>query len=170
MKKLLVLSVLVTMNVFGAERVLVNDNKKMEVEFNSTTVRCSAIGYGTSELKITLKGLDGWTLFDHSNFRAGDLIDSPCMTAGQCTRTPKSLGVSIEDILANGDKTETVVVNRQIVEVKVVTKDESGAENCTRHIEERLATTVTRADSNGVIKFTHLRGGLEETFPLSVCQ
>ncbi|MBC7539403.1 MAG: hypothetical protein H7281_11325, partial [Bacteriovorax sp.] len=49
-------------------------------------------------------------------------------------------------------------------------KDESGADVCSRHIEERLATTVTRADSNGKIKFSHLRFGLAETFPLSVCQ
>ncbi|MBC7540410.1 MAG: hypothetical protein H7281_16420, partial [Bacteriovorax sp.] len=168
MKKLLVLGVLVTMNVFSAERVLVNDNKKMDAELNSTTVRCSMIGYGSSELKITLKGLDGWTLFDHSNFRAGDSVDSPCMTAGQCKRFPKSSGFSIDDILANGDKTETVVVNRQIIEVKEVSKDESGADVCSRHIEERLATTVTRADSNGKIKFSHLRFGLAETFPLSV--
>lgn len=171
MKKLLALGLLVTMNVFGAERVLINDSKKMEAELNSTTVRCSAIGYGSSELKINLKGLDGFTLFDHSNINAGDISGEPCMTAGTCKPFPtSSLGLSVDDILASGDRTETVVVNRQIVEVKTVVKDDKGADVCSRHIEERLQTTVNRADGNGKIKFFHLRSGLYEDFPLSVCQ
>lgn len=170
MKKLLVLGVMVTMNVFGAERVLINDDKKMEAELNATTVRCSAIGYGVSELKINLKGLDGWTLFDHSNINAGDISGEPCMTAGACKRAPKLPGLSINDILATGDRSEVIVVSRQIVEVKEISKDENGVDVCSRHIEERLATSVNRASGDGKIKFTHVRWGLEETFPLSVCQ
>lgn len=171
MKKLLALGLLVTMNVFGAERVLISDSKKMEAELNRATVRCSAIGYGSSELKINLKGLDGFTLFDHSNINAGDISGEPCMTAGTCKPFAKSpFGLSVEDILGNGDRTETVVVNRQIVEVKSVVKNDEGVDICSRHIEERLQTNINRADANGQIKFYHLRSGLHENFPLSVCQ
>ena len=171
MKKLLVLGALLTLNAFGAERILINDSKQMDAELNVSTVRCSAIGYGGSELKVSLKGLDGWTLFDHSNINKGDLSGQPCMTAGLCKMFPgQKVALSISDILAGGDRTETVVVRRQIVEVKEVTKDAKNKDVCSRHIEERLATEVTKADGTGKIKFNHLRFGIEETFPLSVCQ
>jgi len=170
MKKLLVLGALFTMNVFGTERVLINDSKKMEAELNSATVRCSKIGYGGRELKISLKGLDGWTLFNHSNVALGD-FGGPCMTAGMCKFNKNdNFGFEITDIIGNGDKTETVVVSRQIVEVKDITKNAAGTEVCSRHIEERLAAEVDRADGTGKIAFYHLRSGLDEVFPLSVCQ
>lgn len=170
MKKLLVLGAVFTMNVFGAERVLINDSKTMEAELNATTVRCSMIGYGARELKISLKGLDGWTLFNHSNIALGD-FGGPCMTAGMCKfNSSAKKGFEISDIIGSGDRIETVVVKRQIVEVKDIIKDESGAEFCSRHIEERLATSVARSDGKSKIVFRHLRSGLSELLPLSVCQ
>lgn len=170
MKNLLILGVLVTMNVFGAERVLISDSKITDVELNTDTVRCSAKGYGLAELKVNIKGLDGWTLFNHSNIKAGDLAGQPCMTAGACRGFGNDNGLSIDDILNGSVRTEKIKVNRQIIEVKNIGKDENGTDVCFRHIEERLQTSVSRGSANGSIKFSHLRSGLDETFPLAVCQ
>lgn len=168
MKKILLL-VLVSSNLMAAERVLISDSKITDVELNNTSVRCSAIGYGAAELKINIKGLDGWTLFDHSNVRAGDLEGQPCMTAGACKQFGNRSGLSIDDILSGGTNTQRIRVNRQIVEVKELSKDENGIDVCFRHIEEHLQTSVLRGDGTGRINFTHLRSGLAETFPASVC-
>lgn len=160
----------------AAERVLLSDSKVTDVTLNKTSVRCSAFGYGLAELKINIPVLDGWTLFDHSNVRAGDLIDEPCMTAGACRRGPGKNGFSIEDILGSTDavRVERIKVKRLIVEVKNLSKDENGNEVCLRHIEERLQADVPRANGQGegqdVVHFAHLRSGLDETFPVRVCQ
>ncbi|MDD4976277.1 MAG: hypothetical protein PHY93_18105, partial [Bacteriovorax sp.] len=150
MKKLLILALFST-NLLAAERVLISDSKVTDVELNRTSVRCSRFGYGVSELKIAIKGLDGWTIFDHSNINAGDLAKDPCMTAGACERFVDKK-MSVDDILSGGERTEQITVNRQIVELKEVTKNESGIEVCSRHIEERLQTSVNRGDANGKIQ------------------
>lgn len=159
-------------NLIAAERVLVSDTKVTDVTLNTTSVRCSAIGYRMPELKINIKALDGWTLFDHSNVRAGDFAGQPCMTAGTCKFSGDGEGLSIDDILfgETRSRVERIKVHRQIVEVKVIGKNENDADVCLRHIEERLQANVGRGDGNGVIKFSHLRSGLAENFPLSVCQ
>ena len=165
-----VLGTFLSLNAFSAERVLLSDSKITNVELNAETVRCSAKGYGLAELKVSIKGLDGWTLFNHSNIKAGDLAGQPCMTAGICNEFGAGNGLSIGDILNGGVRTEKIKVNRQIIEIKNIGKDENGADVCFRNIEERLQTTISRGTSNGVIKFSHQRSGLLETFPLSVCQ
>ncbi|MGZ3787679.1 MAG: hypothetical protein ACXVLQ_04110 [Bacteriovorax sp.] len=170
MKKLIILSALMSLNTFSAERVLISDSKVADVELDTSSVRCSKIGYSVAELKINIKALDGWTLFDHSNINLGDFPGEPCMTAGTCAGGPGNGRLSIDDILSGGTRTESIKINRQIVEVKEASKDEQGADICLRHIEERLQTSVTRGDGNGNIAFTHKRAGLSESFPLSVCQ
>lgn len=170
MKKLLVLSLMVTMNAFASERVLISDSKETDVELNTSTVRCSAIGYGASELKINVKELDGWTLFDHSNINAGDFQGEPCMTAGRCKFRNGKNGLEIDDILAGSTRVERIKVFRQIVEVKDLAKDENGNDICNRHIQEHLQTKVNRGNAAEKIEFKHTRSGLFETFPASVCQ
>ena len=174
MKKLLFISAtaLLTLNLMAAERILISDSKITDVTMNRTSIRCSQLGYGLAELKINIPALDGWTIFDHSNINAGDFQGEPCMTAGACKRNAKLPGFSIEDILGvpEQERTERIKVNRKIVEVKDLGKDENGNDICNRHIEERLATDVGRGDGNGRIQFTHVRFGLEQTFPASVCQ
>ncbi|MFA6238949.1 MAG: hypothetical protein WC635_16550 [Bacteriovorax sp.] len=170
MKKIMTLSLLFTFNVFSAERVLLTDSKHANVKLDPSTVRCSAFGYGMAELKINIKDLDGWTLFDHSNINSGDRSRVPCMTAGSCKKFDGDKGFSVEDILNGANESEHILIDRQVVEVKVVSKDENGKDVCSRHIEERLSTSVTRGDQSGVINFHHIRSGLFETFPILVCQ
>lgn len=173
MKKLLFLA-LISTNLMAAERVLISDSKVSDVTLNRTSIRCSALGYGLAELKINIPALDGWTVFDHSNINAGDFQGAPCMTAGACRRFQNDKGFTIEDILGTSpgqseERVETVKVNRKLVEVKELSKDEAGNDICVRHIEERLQADVGRGDGNGKIHFTHLRSGLVENFPVSVC-
>jgi hypothetical protein len=170
MKKHLLL-LLISTNVMATERVLISDSKITDVELSNTSVRCSAIGYRMPELKINIKGLDGWTIFDHSNIKAGDFQGQPCMTAGFCKYSEEDkTGFSIDDILSGGIRTERLKIHRKIVEVKNVDKDQKGNDICKRHIEERLQTTVNRGDGSGKITFNHFRWGINETFPLSACQ
>jgi hypothetical protein len=172
MKKFLFIALFFTNHLMASERILISDSKVSDVTINNTSIRCSALGYGMAELKINIPALDGWTVFDHSNINAGDFGGQPCMTAGACRRNAKTGGFSIDDILGvpSQERVETVKVNRKLVEVKELSKDESGNDICVRHIEERLLANVNRGDGNGVIRFTHLRSGLIENFPVSVCQ
>ncbi len=172
MKKYLLFALLsLTTQLIAAERILISDSKVTDVTLNNSSVRCSALGYGLAELKINIPALDGWTLFDHSNINAGDFPGEPCMTAGACKAFSRG-GFSIEDILGTVESTkvERLKINRQIVEVKDLGKDEQGNSICERHIEERLQTAVSKADGLSVIRFKHTRAGLHETFPASVCR
>jgi hypothetical protein len=160
-----------TLSIFASERILLSDSKIATIELNQTNVRCSAIGYGLAELKVNIKALDGWTLFNHSNINSGDLQGLPCMTAGACKRFDNDKnGLSIEDIILSGTRTETIKVNRQIVEVKTKMKNEENMDVCHRRVEERLQTSVTRENGNGKINFTHVRFGIDENFPLEFCK
>ncbi len=169
MKKIIILGMFLAMNAYGAERVLLSDFKDAAVTLNESSVRCSAFGYGMAELKVNIKALDGWTLFDHSNVRQGDFRGQPCMTAGAC-RPFGDPGFSVEDILGTSSRTENIRVFRKIVEVKNRSKNEAGNDICLRHIEERLLTQVNRGDFKGKIQFNHVRSGIEEVFPISICQ
>lgn len=171
MKKWLLIALLTTQTM-AAERVLISDSKVTDVTLNKISVRCSALGYGMAELKINIPALDGWTLFDHSNINLGDFPGEPCMTAGVCTRRANAPGFSIEDILGNVEnvKVERLKINRKIVEVKLLAKDDNGNDICIRQIHERLETDVPREDGQGVIHFKHARHGLDESFPARVCQ
>lgn len=170
MKKLLLLALFST-NLLAAERVLLSDSLVTDVVLNTSSVRCTVVGYSMPELKINIKGLDGWTIFDHTNIKAGDFSGSPCMTAGYCPLFGGNDGFKVEDIISTGERTERIKINREIVEVKLIQDKPSSDEKvCSRHIEERLKTAVTRADGTSDIQFKHTRTGVYEIFPLSVCE
>ena len=147
----------------NSERVLLSDSKTFTTEVSTTTVRCSEKGYGRQELKISLSGLDGWTLFDHSNANVGDIVE-PCMTAGMCKASPTGPGFSIDDLVQNKPGIETVTVARKVTEVKIESKDENNQDICVRSLREDLVTSVRG------IAFHHSRGGFDQNFPISVCQ
>lgn len=151
---------------FGAERVLLADSKTITTEVSNATVRCSAFGYGMSELKINLHGLDGWTLFDHSNLRVGDVSGEPCMTAGACRDFGSDSGFSIDDLVKGKPGLETITVDRRVIEVKQVLKQapELGGDICVRSLREELHTVI-----RGVV-FNHQRAGESQNFPLKACQ
>jgi hypothetical protein len=148
----------------SSERVLLSDAKTFATEVSLETVRCSQIGYGNEELKINLAGLDGWTLFDHSNINAGDLAGQPCMTAGICKQPWNNNGHTIDEVVQNRPGTETVTVLRKLIEVKTETKNADNIDVCQRSIREELATTVRG------VAFHHTRMGFDQDFPIEVCR
>lgn len=156
------LAVLMSSSVMAGERVILKDQKTFEVEVNQTTVRCSARGYGLEELKINIKDLDGWTLFDHSNILFGDFIGLPCMTAGLCSFSGGEDGLNVDDVVQNNPRTETIVVSREVIESRHV-KNDGNDKICSRSLMEKLHTTV------GGVKFDHQRGSTLEKLPLAAC-
>lgn len=168
MKKNLLVAALLTMTSYSwagvLERVILQDAKTSTAEVSVATVRCSAIGYGGEELKINLAGLDGWTLFDHSNSGFGDINGEPCMTAGLCKTPWGGDGFSVEDVIQNNPATEMVTVLRTVKEVKVETRDQHNREVCQRSLHEELQTTIRG------IRFHHLRSGFDQNFPVEVCR
>ena len=162
---LLGLSVLVLLGVSQAEaknssRVILADSKTFVAEVSEKTVRCSELGYGSGLLKINLVGLDGWTLFDHTNSHVGEFGD-PCMAAGACRVGDSTVA---EFINKGGPGTEIVTVQRTVLEHKLETKDQNGQDVCMRSLQEDLSTSI-RGE-----KFLHTRYGAEQIFSIEVCR
>ncbi|MEQ1721984.1 MAG: hypothetical protein ABL930_02330 [Pseudobdellovibrio sp.] len=139
------------------------DSKTFVTEVSLTTVRCSQIGYGFPELKINLSGLDGWTVFDHTNSHVGE-FGEPCMTAGVCKRGTAGRGFSINDLIQDNPGNEVVTVQRQLIERKYESKDQDNVEVCIRSLTENLSSSVRG------IKFQHSRSGAEQTFAIEACR
>lgn len=158
-------SVLVLVAVSPAEakhssRVILADSKTFITEISDHTVRCSDLGYGSGFLKINLVGLDGWTLFDHTNSHVGEFGD-PCMAAGAC----RVGDASVQNFINKGGLgTEVVTVSRVVQEHKTEKKDQSGQDVCVRSLQEDLSTTI-RGE-----RFLHMRAGADQTFSVEVCR
>ena len=163
MKKLLMLAVLVSGNLWAGERVILKDSKIIEQEVSNDTVRCSPIGYGMfSELKINMQALDGWTLFDHTNISFGDK-NIACMTAGKCKGPAIKNGFDLDDLIQSNPRVERVEVHREVVEVRTIIESANSFKICQRRLVENLKTNI------GGIKFTHTRGGAEQDLPEDAC-
>lgn len=162
---LLLLSLITSLTSFAGERVILEDSKAMTAKIDRTHVRCSARGYGLAELKINLEGLDGWTLFDHTNDQFGDRTGLPCMTAGACKAEwdPEGGGFSIDDIIQGNERTEKIVVHRKVTEIRQLSIDD-GQQVCIRLLRENIDTVV------GGVPFTHVRVGAEDKFPARACR
>lgn len=143
-----------------SERIILSDSKTFATEISQATVRCSNLGYGAGFLKINLAGLDGWTLFDHTNSHVGE-FGEPCMAAGRCMEwDPKP----ILDFIDNRPATETVTVHRQVIEIKREIKDQNGQDVCERSLREDLSSVIRGT------QFLHSRHGAQQDFPIEVCR
>jgi hypothetical protein len=166
MKKILIIAaVLASMNAWAkdSQRLILADAKTFITEVSTTTVRCSDLGYGNLQLKINLSGLDGWTVFDHSNNYLGE-FGEPCMTAGSCKTAWRKDGYNVADIVQDKPGSEVITVVRQLIESKTESKDEAGVDVCIRSLTENINTTVRG------IKFAHTRSGADQTFHIEVCR
>lgn len=146
----------------ASERILLQDSKTLMAEINANTLRCSAIGYGATELKINLKGLDGWTILDHSNARFGEFNGEPCMTAGRCKEFSEN-GFDLDQILQTHSGSEKVIVYRTLQESKYPALNHQGEEVCHREVSEILKAKIAGID------FDHRRS-FTEVFTLRACQ
>ena len=162
---IMTIALLGTFNAWAkdSQRVILADSKTFLTEVSNTTVRCSEIGYGSKELKINLSGLDGWTLFDHTNSLAGE-FGEPCMTAGLCKRVPNGPGFNIGDLVQDNPGSELITVSRNVIESKNEGKDTENNDVCVRSLTENLTTSVRG------IKFKHTRYGESQNFPVEVCR
>ena len=97
------------------------------VAVNASSVRCSALGYGSLELKVDVIDLDWAAAFNHRQLGEG----KPCMTAGVCggSLTPAKLRAAGE-----GD----IPTNLLVVHKEVATLDRARG-TCTRELVEELS-------------------------------
>ena len=151
----------------AGSRIILKDNKTTETMVSTETVRCSAVGYGASLLKINISALDGWTLFDHSNSQFGE-FGEPCMSAGQCKAPWIPEGLTVDGLIQNKPGLEKVTIDREVIELKHVGQINDGhggeMEVCVRQLVENLKTTVRGTE------FVHSRSGAREEFPIKACQ
>jgi hypothetical protein len=122
---------------FAAEsfsRVSKSDSFSALVLVDSQNVRCSGLGYGREELKISVPALAWWGVFDHRN--AGET--QPCMTAGPCA-SPWWDGLSVDDLIQDRPGPETVTIQRELVETFLV---DHQRQHCERSLTENLTTEL----------------------------
>jgi hypothetical protein len=136
---------LINFNPNDFSRVIKDETHTSTIRLNKENVRCSALGYGASELKISIPSLKWNAIFDHSNNDGR----GPCVTAGTSfcgfNNFPPESG--IPDILLDEERpTEEISVNVKLHEEFSV-KEES----CTRTLREFVTTNVRGID------FTHNR-------------
>lgn len=152
------LTILSTQATTQFKRIIKDETHETTVELNKETVRCSALGYGQSELKISVPSLKWNAIFDHSNTDGR----GPCVTAGRMscsnflqfpTLTEANLPSisetksSIPDELIDPDKPkEKILVRVFLTEEFTITED-----SCFRELRENVETNVRG------INFNHLR-------------
>jgi hypothetical protein len=118
-------------SVSEVRKILLSDlTHPVTVELNEQTVRCSNLGYSSTELKVSVPALTFLARLDHRNL--GE--DQPCMTAGRCA--PSNLP---EDVIGNGPRSERT-------EIRIVLEEELYLNlvdrTCTRTVTETLSATI----------------------------
>lgn len=157
-----------TFNAFARDQFetktieLKNESHQISIDLNSKTVRCSDLGYGNVQLKISVLPLEYISFFDHSNRGEAE----PCMTAGMmsCLQDPFGNGPS-------GDETSMLDRFRALGLVKTqlqrVLSEKITLNHTQRTCHRRLEETV-ETDVDGVL-FTHFRSGDLGEYPYEVC-
>lgn len=101
-----------------------------ELTLDDTTVFCSALGYGTSFLKVSVPALDELAHFNHRV----SVLGLPCAAAGACTDT-----FGPESILQGSPGVEQVLIRVVLTEVL---QFDASASTCTRQLQETVTTSV----------------------------
>lgn len=138
-------------NASSKERILKDETTKITVELNAKMVRCSSLGYGREELKVSVPDLTYLAIFNHANF--GETL--PCMSAGACQ--DGNLPVNLIDATK---PTEDTDVRVQLVEILSLDDKTS---TCNRVLEERVSAQIRgRA-------FRHVHSADLGSYPYSIC-
>lgn len=167
MKSLLVLSLLLSTLTVNAKnftqphsqesrKVIKDETHSTTILLDNTTVRCSSLGYGASELKISVPSLEWYAIFDHSN--RDD--KGPCVTAGMSFCGNFGGPVSIPEVLLQQDNTQ------EDIDVRIILTEVLRVSNttCLRMLEEKVETTVRGID------FNHFRVKNIGEIPLEECK
>ena len=137
-------------------RVSLKDKFTAHLNLNTDSVRCSHIGYGAEELKISVPALKHLAVFDHANVGESE----PCMTAGSCKASWNTDGHTVEDFLAIVSGPQLATIERVLTESFTVNFDQR---TCNRSMSEFLETSV------GGVKFTHLVFKRIGDLPFEIC-
>ncbi|WP_127716216.1 hypothetical protein [Halobacteriovorax sp. HLS] len=146
-KKLLtILTLLLTTQINAEEtsftRIIKDETHSSQIILDLESVRCSGLGYGLEELKISVPSLKWSAIFDHSN----NDNRGPCVTAG--TRFCSFLDPEgIPDVLLDPENPRENIQVRVFLEERFDKKEN----HCTRTLEEKVETNVRGID------FTHSR-------------
>jgi hypothetical protein len=141
------------------ERIVSEQTVESILELNKDTVRCSAIGYGQSELKVSVPDLQDIAFFNHAN--RGETL--PCITAGPCKFAfrPEGPGFVPGDILKDDAPNATVQLHVILKEEFVL---DEAHKICERTLKEDVSTSIRN------IPFAHHREGFLGTFPYELCE
>lgn len=83
------------------EKELFRKNHRIHLNLNKKSVRCSDLGYGNVQLKISVNDLEWISFFDHSNTGEAE----PCMTAGMMScRQSGFSGIDLDDFILDPNK------------------------------------------------------------------
>jgi hypothetical protein len=167
MKKLISLAVLTMAfsQASFAERLTVSKvvskgEHKVVIRLDETTVRCSSLGYGRTELKISVPQLEWIAIFDHSNI--GESV--PCMTAGQCEQIFSNgdvlPGLRPSDIIRSSEPRGETSIEVTLTEHLMIDTEKK---TCTRSLEEDLKADLRRQN------FTHSRIKFIREYPFEIC-
>jgi hypothetical protein len=118
---------------------------------DSQTARCSDVGYGQLELKVTVPELAALAIYDH----AGPGESTPCITAGRCR------GANLPSRLI--DPNNPMEQIRLKVIVKEVLSIDHDNKSCYRAVHEDVESEIRG------IKFTHHREGGHANKPYEKC-
>jgi hypothetical protein len=170
MKKLIVIGMfLMQANLAKAETksiVLKDETTRTTVSLNSETVRCSDIGYGSLELKVTVPALDEIAYFNHSN--PGE--QAPCVTAGSFScgtigGGQKPWSKKPSDIVDPAKPTEDIDVHVVLTQHFLMAQgDQAGTQKCLVQLKESVETEIRG------IPFKHLRSGVVGEMPVALCK
>lgn len=112
------------------QRPLKDVTSPATLTLDDTTVFCSALGYGSSFLKVSVPALDELAHFNHRV----SVLGLPCAAAGACTDT-----FGPESILQGNPGVEQVSIRVVLTEVL---RFDATANTCTRQLEETVTTSV----------------------------
>jgi hypothetical protein len=133
MKKYMVLGMfLLSAQAFATrnvQRVLKDATTMVALELTDKNVFCTALGYGTVQLKVNVPELDHLAHFDHRVVGEG----RPCITGGECSDS------NTVDSILNGDKVVAVPM-RVILSEYLEINDQ--AKTCTRTLVEDIKSHI----------------------------
>jgi hypothetical protein len=134
------------------ERIVKAETHEINVEVKEGDVRCSSLGYGQMELKMSVPDLKYISPLDHTN--EGELL--PCMTAGRCRA-----GNMPTDLINGMPGIENTTLHRVLKEVVVLDRTTG---RCTRNITESVTMKVRGKD------FRHVRSLDLGDHPIALCE
>ncbi len=157
MKKIIMLAILsvhfqVLAEPVESTRVLKDSTTWVALELNDQTVFCTARGYGSIELKVSVPDLDWLAHFDHRVVGEGQ----PCITGGSCTDILKP-----GNIVNSGDP---IVVAPMRVALSEVTRLDRQAKICERQLQETIQSTIRGHE------FNHYRGDTWKPAKFEICE